>query len=277
MNTETKKETKKTKTKKSRKGLGIVLTLIGLIWGGLTLKGLFVNGPETDKVMADAVYVGTGKIDPANDGKPVIVCGKLKVTKPAYDEKLKIALDVPRMGRSAQKLDLKEWNQPATEENREWKSSVGDTAYFTGKADVGNYHLSDDFMDKIVLYEKYKFDKKDLEKIGLTLVRERKNRGDTYIGVERMGDDYYKKGDRRYNYTVPKVKNGEMVTVFGIQDKDTIKHAQGVLDNLQKGELDRDTVINGEVSSGREASVFAIVVSFLLLVPGIWMIVKSKK
>ena len=43
MNTETKKETKKTKTKKSRKGLGIVLTLIGLIWGGLTLKGLFVN------------------------------------------------------------------------------------------------------------------------------------------------------------------------------------------------------------------------------------------
>lgn len=102
MNTETKKETKKTKTKKSRKGLGIVLTLIGLIWGGLTLKGLFVNGPETDKIMADAVYVGTGKIDPANDGKPVIVCGKLKVTKPAYDEKLKIALDVPRMGRSAQ-------------------------------------------------------------------------------------------------------------------------------------------------------------------------------
>lgn len=277
MNTETKKETKKTKTKKSRKGLGIVLTLIGLIWGGLTLKGLFVNGPETDKIMADAVYVGTGKIDPANDGKPVIVCGKLKVTKPAYGEKLKIALDVPRMGRSAQKLELKEWNRPATEENREWKSSVGDTAYFIGKADVGNYHLSDDFLENIILYEKYKFDKKDLEKVGLTLVREWKNRGDTYIGVERMGDDYYKKGDRRYNYTVPKVKDGEMVTVFGIQDKDTIKYAQGVLDNLQKGELDRDTVIKGEESRGREASVFAIVVSFLLLVPGIWMIVKSKK
>ena len=49
------------------------------------------------------------------------------------------------------------------------------------------------------------------------------------------------------------------------------------MDNLQKGELDRDTVIKGEESSGREASVFAIVVSFLLLVPGIWMIVKSKK
>ena len=68
-----------------------------------------------------------------------------------------------------------------------------------------------------------------------------------------------------------------MVTVFGIQDKDTIKYAQGGLDNLQKGELDRDTVIKGEESRGREASVFAIVVSFLLLVPGIWMIVKSKK
>lgn len=172
---------------------------------------------------------------------------------------------------------MKEWNRPATEENREWKSSVGDTAYFIGKADVGNYHLSDDFLENIILYEKYKFDKKDLEKVGLTLVREWKNRGDTYIGVERMGDDYYKKGDRRYNYTVPKVKDGEMVTVFGIQDKDTIKYAQGVLDNLQKGELDRDTVIKGEESRGREASVFAIVVSFLLLVPGIWMIVKSKK
>ena len=49
------------------------------------------------------------------------------------------------------------------------------------------------------------------------------------------------------------------------------------MDNLQKGELDRDTVIKGEESRGREASVFAIVVSFLLLVPGIWMIVKSKK
>lgn len=45
MNTETKKETKKTKTKKSRKGLGIVLSLIGLIWGGFNLERVVCQWP----------------------------------------------------------------------------------------------------------------------------------------------------------------------------------------------------------------------------------------
>lgn len=50
-------------------------------------------------------------------------------------------------------------------------------------------------------------------------------------------------GDVRYDYTVPGPKPGEMVTIIGIQNQDTINYVEGTYENMLSGELDKDTAI----------------------------------
>lgn len=53
----------------------------------------------------------------------------------------------------------------------------------------------------------------------------------------------YEEGDVRYDYTVPGPKPGEMVTIIGIQNQDTINYVEGTYENMLSGELDKDTAI----------------------------------
>ncbi len=54
---------------------------------------------------------------------------------------------------------------------------------FRGKADVGAYHLSEEFIEQLMLGKEYEFDEETLSEAGLTILPDRKYRGEKFIGI----------------------------------------------------------------------------------------------
>ena len=96
--------------KPGKKTSAVIVILLGLLCAVFTVKSCAAKRAAVQDKVDDVVYVGQGSYDPANDGKIVIVCGKLKVLEPAYDDELGLTIYAPRAMRSAKKMKLKEWN-----------------------------------------------------------------------------------------------------------------------------------------------------------------------
>ena len=266
------------KPRKNKKTGAVIVILLGLLCAVSTVKSCGTKRAAMQGKVDDVVYVGQGSYDPANDGKIVIVCGELKVLKPAYDDELGLTIYAPRVMRSAKKMKLKKWNLPATEENMEWNSDLGVGALeiFLGEADVGTYHLSDEFLDNLMLGREYEFDEETLEEAGLTILTDRKYRGEKFIGTQRMGRGVFEEGDRRYQYSVSDQSDGDMVTVIGIQDQGTLTYVKGATPNMLSGELDKKTTLKKSGMSSGGVSIFRVVLTILLLSTGIRMLLKKR-
>lgn len=266
------------KPRKNKKSGAVIVILLGLLCAVSTVKSCGTKRAAIQGKVDNVVYVGQGSYDPANDGKIVIVCGELKVLEPAYDDELGLTLYAPRAMRSAKKMKLKKWNLPATEENMEWNSDlgVGGMEIFQGKADVGAYHLSEEFIDNLMLGKEYEFDEEMLSETGLAILTDRKYRGEKFIGTQRMGRGVFEEGDRRYQYSVPQQSDGDMVTVIGIQDQGTLTYVKGATPNMLSGELDKKTALKKSGMSSGGVSIFRVVLTILLLSTGIRMLLKKR-
>ena len=263
---------------KNKKTGAVIVILLGLLCAVSTVKSYGTKRAAIQGKVDDVVYVGQGSYDPANDGKTVIVCGELKVLEPAYDDELGLTIYAPRAMRSAKKMKLKKWNLPATEENMEWNSDlgVGGMEIFQGAADVGAYHLSEEFIEQLMLGKEYEFDEETLEKAGLAILTDRKYRGEKFIGTQRMGRKIFEEGDRRYQYSVPYQSDGDMVTVIGIQEQGTLTYVKGATPNMLSGELDKKTALKKSGMSSGGVSIFRVVLTILLLSTGIRMLLKKR-
>ena len=261
---------------KNKKTSAVIVILLGLLCAVSTVKSCAAKRAVVQDKVDDVVYVGQGSYDPANDGKIVIVCGKLKVLEPAYDDELGLTIYAPRAMRSAKKMKLKEWNGPMTEENMKWDSDLDGLGIFLGKADVGIYHLSDEFLDNLMLGREYEFEEETLEEAGLTILTDRKYRGEKFIGTQRMGRGVLEEGDRRYQYSVPHQSEGDMVTVIGLQEQGTLTYVKGATPNMLSGELDKKTALKKSGMSSGGISIFRVVVTILLLLTGIRMLLKKR-
>ena len=266
------------KPRKNKKSGAVIVILLGLLCAVSTVRSCGTKRAAIQGKVDDVVYVGQGSYDSANDGKIVIVCGELKVLEPAYDDELGLTLYAPRAMRSAKKMKLKKWNLPATKENMEWNSDLGVGALeiFLGEADVGNYHLSDEFLDNLMLGREYEFDEETLSEAGLAILTDRKYRGEKFIGTQRMGRGVFEEGDRRYYYSVPDQSDGDMVTVIGIQDQGTLIYVKGATPNMLSGELDKKTALKKSGMSSGGVSIFRVVLTILLLSTGIRMLLKKR-
>ena len=261
---------------KNKKTSAIIVILLGLLCAVSAMKSCGTKRAAMQDKVDDVVYVGQGSYDPANDGKTVIVCGELKVLEPAYDDELGLTIHAPRAMRSAQKLKKKEWNGSMTESNREWNSDMGGMGIFQGKADVGAYHLSEEFIEQLMLGREYEFDEETLSEAGLAILTDRKYRGEKFIGTQRMGREVFEEGDRRYQYAVPYQSDGDMVTVIGIQEQGTLTYVKGATPNMLSGELDKKTALKQSGMSSGGVSIFWIVLTVLLLSTGMRMLLKKR-
>lgn len=266
------------KPRKNRKTGAVIVILLGLLCAVSTVRSCGTKRVAIQGKVDDVVYVGQGSYDPANDGKIVIVCGELKVLEPAYDDELGLTIYAPRAMRSAKKMKLKKWNLPATEENMEWNSDlgVGGMEIFQGAADVGDYHLSEEFIEQLMLGREYEFDEETLSEAGLAILTDRKYRGEKFIGTQRMGREIFEEGDQRYQYSVPYQSDGDMVTVIGIQEQGTLTYVKGATPNMLSGELDKKTALKKSGMSSGGVSIFRVVLTILLLSTGIRMLLKKR-
>lgn len=266
------------KPRKNRKTGAVIVILLGLLCAVSTVRSCGTKRAAIQGKVDDVVYVGQGSYDPANDGKIVIVCGELKVLEPAYDDELGLTIYAPGAMRSAKKMKLKKWNLPATEENMEWNSDlgVGGMESFQGAADVGDYHLSQEFIEQLMLGREYEFDEETLSEAGLAILTDRKYRGEKFIGTQRMGREIFEEGDRRYQYSVPYQSDGDMVTVIGIQEQGTLTYVKRATPNMLSGELDKKTALKKSGMSSGGVSIFRVVLTILLLSTGIRMLLKKR-
>lgn len=264
--------------KPGKKTSAVIVILLGLLCAVSTVKSCAAKRAAVQDKVDDVVYVGQGSYDPANDGKIVIVCGKLKVLEPAYDDELGLTIYAPRAMRSAKKLKLKEWNGSMTESNMEWNSDlgVGGMETFQGAADVGAYHLSEEFIEQLMLGREYEFDEETLSEAGLAILTDRKYGGEKFIGTQRMGRGVFEEGDRRYYYSVPFQSDGDMVTVIGIQEQGALTYVKGATPNMLSGELDKKTALKKSGMSSGGVSIFRVVLTVLLLSTGIRMLLKKR-
>ena len=264
--------------RKNKKTGAVIVILLGLLCAVSTVKSCGTKRAAMQEKVDDVVYVGQGSYDPANDGKTVIVCGELKVLEPAYDDELGLTIQTPYAMRRAQKLKKKEWNGSMTESNREWNSDlgVGGMEFFQGAADVGAYHLSEEFIEQLMLGRQYEFDEEMISEAGLAILTDRKYSGDKFIGTQRMGRGVFEEGDRRYYYSVPFQSDGDMVTVIGIQEQGTLTYVKGATPNMLSGELDKKTALQKSGMSSGGVSIFRVVLTVLLLSTGIRMLLKKR-
>ncbi len=266
------------KPRKNKKTGAVIVILLGLLCAVSTVRSCGTKRAAIQGKVDDVVYVGQGSYDPANDGKVVIVCGELKVLEPAYDDELGLTIYAPRAMRSAKKLKLKEWNGSMTESNMEWNSDlgVGGMETFQGAADVGAYHLSEEFIEQLMTGREYEFDEETLSEAGLAILTDRKYSGEKFIGTQRMGRGVFEEGDRRYYYSVPFQSDGDMVTVIGIQEQGTLTYVKGATPNMLSGELDKKTALKKSGMSSGGVSIFRVVLTILLLSTGIRMLLKKR-
>ena len=266
------------KPRKNRKTGAVIVILLGLLCAVSTVRSCGTKRAAIQGKVDDVVYVGQGSYDPANDGKIVIVCGELKVLEPAYDDELGLTIYAPRAMRSAKKLKLKEWNGSMTESNMEWNPDlgVGGMETFQGAADVGAYHLSEEFIEQLMTGREYEFDEETLSEAGLAILTDRKYSGEKFIGTQRMGRGVFEEGDRRYYYSVPFQSDGDMVTVIGIQEQGTLTYVKGATPNMLSGELDKKTALKKSGMSSGGVSIFRVVLTILLLSTGIRMLLKKR-
>lgn len=270
-----------------KKIAGVLLLVIGLFFAVSSLKMIFVDTPKMKSALKDAVYVGQDTINEANDGKIVIVCGPFELTTPSYDEELGLTIDSIRTSRSKQTMKLNKATKATkanaetlTEEEKrngvlEWSTAYRDKT-LTGEGKIGNYTLSQDFIDAIVLNGTWHdYDRSELEASGYVWVTDANYSQKDFIEPLSQTQRDYKENDYRYFYDGSNFKTGQTVTAIGIQDDDTLSAVAGITNNLMENELDRETAIAQGGVPGFGTSVFSIIFSLIPLLAGVVLLFTS--
>lgn len=221
-------------------------------------------------------------IDPENDGKTVIVCGTFELTEPAHDDELGLDFDSIRISSSKQTMKLTKSSskkkEAMTDDEKkygvlEWNSSFSSMPV-SGQGKIGNYALSQDFIDDIMLTKTWEdYDKAALSSAGYTYVPDNTYTQKHFIEPSNQTTRSHKEYDVRYYYSAADFETGQTVTAIGIQDGQTLKSAPGITENLMKNKLDRDEAIKQGGTPGVGAQIFSVVSSLLLILGGFLLII----
>ena len=157
----------------------------------------------------------------------------------------------------------------------EWSTAYRDKT-LTGEGKIGNYTLSQDFIDAIVLNGTWHdYDRSELEASGYVWVTDANYSQKDFIEPLSQTQRDYKENDYRYFYDGSNFKTGQTVTAIGIQDGDTLSAVAGITNNLMENELDRETAIAQGGVPGFGTSVFSIIFSLIPLLAGVVLLFTS--
>ena len=245
-----------------------------------TIKMIFIDMPKGRKSQNEAVYVGRGAYDPANDGKTVIVCGEMKIVEPAYDDEIGISFDTMRVMRKAQTLKLtdKETKIEARgyyNKYLEWSSGLSEMKDYTAKVDVGGFHLDQEYMDRIMLDGRAQYDEEKLNQQGYSVVKDRNYSQTFFIQPMDQTKRYPQEGDFRYEYSSSKYGNRSTVTVIGIQDGDTLRFTGSAADCMREGELTKEEFREENRKGGVGSVIMGIILPLAFILGGIFLLISS--
>ena len=151
---------------------GILFICIGIFLMIASIKMIFVDNSKAKKLLSEAVYVTTDTVDPANDGKAVIVSAPFKLVEPAYDDEMGLALDSIRISRKKERTEYerKQNDEDGRKEKLVWNQE-GASEESIGEGMVGGYTLSEDFIHMIRMTGTWKdYDEQVLKELGYAFV-----------------------------------------------------------------------------------------------------------
>ena len=134
-----------------RKLTGALMVLIGGFFVVAAIKAI-VTTPETAQRLKDAPFITDGVLDPANEGKDVILAFNIEDIGDASDEDFGLSFAYPCVTRNVEKLTCTLPNQ-----KWEWRrvrdaDKIVRCRSFCGDGGVGDYQIEGDLLRGLALY-----------------------------------------------------------------------------------------------------------------------------
>ena len=135
-----------------RKLVGALMVIIGGFFVVVAIMAI-VHLPQTYQVIKAAPFITDGVLDPANEGKTVILQFNIEDVGNASDDELGLSFDYPCVSREVEKLtctlDNKKWEWRRV---RDSEDTFGSRAFF-GDAGIKDYQIEGDLLRGLALYQ----------------------------------------------------------------------------------------------------------------------------
>lgn len=228
-----------------KKILGIIFVIAALVCLHGFSTAMSREDGHTTKTMEQiekAVFLQNGKVDKDNEGKPVIVRGKLHTAKSAHDTQLDLTFDSAYVERRMETLG----------DNGKWTEEEDGSAAYFGKATLGEFKLSKDFLKDIKLTKGYtEFRNSEL--------------GDLTV----KGKYVYESDTKRYQYSY--IPDRKELTLVGTQNGKTLEEIRGI-ECVREGSLSKADLKSDEHELNMPYLIGSAVLSALFIVLACWML-----
>lgn len=228
-----------------KKILGIIFVIAALVCLHGFSTAMSREDGHTTKTMEQiekAVFLQNGKVDKDNEGKPVIVRGKLHTAKGAHDTQLDLTFESAYVERRMETLG----------DNGKWTEEEDGSAAYFGKATLGEFKLSKDFLKDIKLTKGYtEFRNSEL--------------GDLTV----KGKCVYESDTKRYQYSY--IPDRKELTLVGTQNGKTLEEIRGI-ECVREGSLSKADLKSDEHELNMPYLIGSAVLSALFIVLACWML-----
>lgn len=230
---------------KRRTILGIIFVIAALVCLHGFSTAMSREDGHTTKTMEQiekAVFLQNGKVDKENEGKPVIVRGKLHTAKDAHDTQLDLTFNSPYVERKMEVIG----------EDGKWTEDEEGAAAYFGKATLGEFKLSKDFLKDIKLTKGYtEFSESEL-------------------GDMTVKDKYvYVSDSKRYLYSY--IPDRKELTLVGTQEGKTLEEIRGI-ECVREGSLSKADLKTDEDELNMPYLIGSAALSALFIVLACWML-----
>lgn len=262
----------------AKKIIGIILIVIGLFTAFLGVKAMN-QAPEAVAKLESAVYVADAKVYPENEGKTVIVPGKIEAVLPLVDKMN--GLELPTI-----KATRQSWNaagMKSTDVGYDWTwVADGAAQTLTAECTVGEFRLYEGMLNGLTVSQDYNdFEKSDLKEAGLMdyyayVVTDGVYIDDTDGGYSRYKEDY--EGAVRYKYRIMPIDGELEYTFVGIQKNGALVRDDSLgMIASSEGILNHEEVLAKNESNSKGGNIFMFVTAALFIGGGVVCIVMKKK
>ena len=262
----------------AKKIIGIVLIVIGLFTAFLGFKAMG-QAPEAEDKLKNAVYVADAKVYPENEGKIVIVPGKIEAKLPLVDKET--GLELPTIKATRQKWKAVSIKADGIGYDWSWTGDGMNETIFA-EATVGEFKLNEGMLNGFSVSVEYDdFSSSQLKKAGLMdyygyVVTDGVYIDDNNGGYTRYKNEY--EDAVRYKYKIMPIDGELEYTFVGIQKNGALVRDDSLgMIASSEGILDLDGVLAKNDSNEKGGYIFAFATAALLVVGGVVCIVYKKK
>ncbi|MEJ8751468.1 hypothetical protein WKS98_02395 [Lagierella sp. ICN-221743] len=263
---------------------------------GISIRG---STPVTDAKLKTAISVTDGKIHSENEGKLVIVSGKLEPELPAIDPALDISIPYIKAYRTVKEFDHKEgtnyiydWFEIGEDYSEENNGGVNGEYLVSGmviaKTHIGEIEIDPQLLKGLSANTNWNDISEDnFGEYSFNILKD-KNTGEVYLsegdrcpqyGATYKGQNYKDMvGEICYSYTVVDENAPLEYTILGIQKGNKIVEDTGIdCLPLEKGIHDTKDFRKLVVSSNTKMYVVLIAIGFLFMGLAVYSIVQLRK